>query len=131
MKSGTRRRAYGAALIVVAAAVASLVGENTRAGDAAVSAPRVEVTSQITAASTVPGAAAEVLVVLSNVGKVATPSNKPAGFTISIPPSLRFVGAENLERMPGFGAANPPRGPRARPAPPGTRPLHKVPPRDV
>src|SRR5258705_13563 len=58
MNRGTRRRAYCAALIVVAAAVASLVGENTRAGDAAVSAPRVEVTSQITAASTVPGAAA-------------------------------------------------------------------------
>jgi hypothetical protein len=106
MKSGTRRRAYSAAFIVVAAAVASLIGENTRAGDAAVSAPRIEVTSQITAASTVPGAAAEVLVAVSNVGKVATPSNKPAGFTISIPPSLRFVGAENLERMPGFGGSS-------------------------
>ncbi|HEX4681011.1 MAG TPA: hypothetical protein VH210_17545, partial [Gaiellaceae bacterium] len=107
MKSGTRRRAYGAAFIVVGAAVASLIGENTRAGAAAVSAPRVEVTSQITATSTVPGAAAEILVVVSNAGKVATPSNKPAGFTIAIPPSLRFVGAENLERMPGFGGSNP------------------------
>ena len=110
MNSGTRRRAYGAAFIVVAAAVASLIGENTRAGDAAVPAPRIDVTSHVTAASTVPGAAAEVLVVVANVGKVATPSNNPAGFSLAIPPSLRFVGAENLERMPGFGGSQPVKG---------------------
>src|SRR4051812_15885549 len=108
MKSGTRRRAYGAAFIVVAAAVASLIGENTRAVDAAVPAPRVAVTAQVTAASTVPGAYAEVLVAVANVGKVTAPSN--AGFTVSVPPSLRFMGAENLERMPGFGGSTPVKG---------------------
>jgi hypothetical protein len=110
LNSVIRRRAYSAALVVVAVAVASLIGENTRAGDAAVSVPRVEVTAQVTAANTVPGGAAEVLVVVSNVGRVATSTAKPAGFTIAIPPSLRFVGAENLERMPGFGGSNPVKG---------------------
>src|SRR4051812_46800086 len=103
MESGTRRRAYGAAFIVVAAAVASLIGENTRAVDAAVPAPRVAVSAQVTAASTVPGAYAEVLVTIANVGKVTAPS---AGFSVSIPPSLRFMGPENLERMPGFAGSN-------------------------
>ena len=106
MRLGMRRRVYSAALIVVAALVASLLGASAQAGGTAASVSQLQIVAKVTSATTVPGGAAQVLVAVSNTGGSATPVGQPIGFTIAAPAGFQFVGASNVEHLPGFAGSS-------------------------
>jgi hypothetical protein len=92
-----------AGLMVVAVLVASLLGGSAHAAATAAPAANITFAANVMSATTVPGGAAQILVAISNAGVKATPAGKPIGFTIAAPTGFRFVGASNVEHVPGFG----------------------------
>jgi hypothetical protein len=109
MKREGRRRLYLAALISAAIGVTLLSG-SVRSGRAAARPARAGLTLRTASGATIPGGASEVVTVLSNEGTAgAAPLVKPT-FTVTAPKGFTYVGATNLDRVPGFSGHGTPAG---------------------
>ncbi len=110
MRSTKRRRLYGAALVVIALIVVSLVGGSVREGAAAPEPAKIVVTARAAAGATVPGGTAEVLVTISNEATAGGSDASAPSFSVAAPAGFTYAGATNLDRVPGFSGHGTPTG---------------------